>query len=218
VRRRAPLDELDDPAELDPPPRLPLIRYCGARSCRRRARSGGRHCPACHAAAVRRWRDGHRREINARRRDAADCRSEETRIRDSARAMLAMAIRRGTKVRGCCRFCGASEVIGLMADPAQWNSVEWVCREHRQAEFERRREADAQQVYEDKQAAWIEERARALAAIDLLPPEVRAKFHAAAARGPAGMQLTPEAPLYVMQLVRAYKAFVRQGALLESSP
>lgn len=120
--------------------------------------------------------------------------------------MLAMAIRRGTKQRQPCRFCGAGEVIALMADPAQWDKVEWVCREHRQTELERRREADSQQVYEERQTVWIEERARVLAAVDFLPPEERAQLHAVAARGPAGMQLSPGAPLYVMNLVRVYKA------------
>ncbi len=48
------------------------------------------------------------------------------------------------------------------------------------------------------------------AAIELLPPAERAQLHALAARGPAGTQLSPGAPLYVMNLVRVYKArFVR---------
>jgi len=51
-----------------------------------------------------------------------------------------------------------------------------------------------------------DERARVLAAINLLLPNKPAKLHTFAARGPAGMQLSPGAPLYVMNLVRAYKA------------
>jgi hypothetical protein len=44
-----------------------------------------------------------------------------------------------------------------------------------------------------------------LAAIELLPLDQRAALQALAARGPAGTQLSPGAPLYVMNLVRVYK-------------
>jgi len=205
VRRFAPLDELDD---LGPPPPLPLIRFCGAPGCRRRARPGGRHCPGCHTAAVRRWRAEHRRALAVRRRDAAATRDDAARARASGRAKLAMALRRGTLERGRCRECGARAVVGLIADPARWREAVWVCREHRQAELERRRDAAAQRAADAKQAAWYDERTRALAAIELLPPAERARLHALAARGPAGTQLLPGAPLYVMNLVRVYKAFM----------
>jgi len=203
VRRFAPSDELDD---LGPPLPLPLIRFCGAPSCRRRARPGGRHCAGCHVAAVRRWRENHRRELAVRRRDTAAARDDDARARDSGRAKLAMALRRGTLARGRCRVCNDREVIALIADPADWRAVVWICQEHRQAELERRRDAAAQRAADAKQAAWYAERTRALAAIELLPPAERARLHALAARGPAGTQLSPGAPLYVMNLVRAYKA------------
>ncbi len=208
VRKISPLDELDELDEPDDwrPPLLPLIRYCGATGCRRRARPGGRHCAGCHAAAVRRYCDEHRRALAVRRRDAAATRDDDARARDSARAKLAMALRRGTLERGCCRECGAREVVGLIADPADWRAVAWVCREHRAAELARRRDAAAQRAANAKQAAWYDERTRALAAIELLPPAKRARLHALAARGPAGTQLSPGAPLYVMNLVRAYEA------------
>lgn len=196
-------DELD---ELGPPPPLPLIRFCGAPGCRRRARPGGRHCPVCHAVAVRRWREGNRHELAVRRRDAAAARDDDARARDSGRAKLAMALRRGTLTRGCCRECGARAVVGLIADPSRWREVVWVCREHRQAELERRRAAEAERAYKAKQAVWYDERARVLAEVELLPPEQRATLQAFAAHGPAGTQLSPGAPLYVMNLVRAYEA------------
>jgi len=141
VRRFAPLDELDELDDLGPSPPLPLIRFCGAPGCRRRARPGGRHCPGCHTAAVRRWREEHRRELAVRRRDAAAARDDEARARDSGRAKLAMALRRGTLERGRCRECGAREVVGVIAEPARWREAAWVCQEHRQAELERRRDA-----------------------------------------------------------------------------
>jgi len=203
VRKIAPIDELDD---LGPPPSLPLIRFCGAPDCRRRARPGGRHCPGCHTAAVRRWRAEHRRELAVRRRDAAAAREDDARARDSGRAKLAMALRRGTLERGRCRECGAREVVGLIADPADWRAVVWVCREHRVAELERRREDMERRAYEAKQAVWYDERAQALAAIELLPSDEQARLRALAARGLVGMRLSPDAPLYVMNLVRAYEA------------
>jgi hypothetical protein len=39
----------------------------------------------------------------------------------------------------------------------------------------------------------------------LLPPAERARFEAIASGGPGGLRLAPEALLYVMQLVRAYR-------------
>jgi hypothetical protein len=200
--RYAPVDELDDPS----PPQLPLIRFCGALNCRRRARTGGRHCTVCHAAAVRRWRDERHRELAVRRRDAAALRDEDARARDSARAKLAMAIRRGKIARDRCRFCGSKDVIALMADPAKALQVQWVCRADRQAEIGRRRVDEARRTAATAQSGWECDRAEALAAVALLPPPIQVQLAAIAARGPGGLQLSPEAPLYVMQLVRAYKA------------
>jgi hypothetical protein len=212
VRKIAPLDELDDPEEWRPP-LLPLIRYCGAPGCRRRARPGGRHCPGCHAAAVRRYREDHRRELAVRRQDAAAARDEDGRARDSARAKLAMALRRGTIERGRCRDCGATEVIGMIAEPSRWRDVVWVCREHRQAELERRQGDAERREYEAKQAAWYDERERALAAIELLPPDEKARLHALATRGPAGWPLSAGSPLYTMNLVRIYRAHVQSAGI-----
>ena len=67
-------------------------------------------------------------------------------------------------------------------------------------------------AYQDKQAAWYDERARVLAAVELLPPDERGQLHALAARGPAGTPLSPGAPLYVMNLVRVYKTQVAPDA------
>jgi len=201
--RIRPLDELDD---LPLPAPLRLIRFCGAPGCRRRARRGGRHCSSCHAAAVRRYRDEHHRALAVRRRDAAAARNDDARARDAGRAKLAMALRRGTLKRGRCRECGAREVVGLIADPAEWRAVVWVCREHRAAGLERRREVMERHAYEAKQAVWYAERAQALAAIELLPSDEQARVRALAARGLGGMRLSPDAPLYVMNLVRAYEA------------
>lgn len=202
VRKFEPLDELDD---LGPPAPLPLIRYCGTRGCRRRARPGGRHCAACHASAVRRWREEHRQEIMTRRRDAAALRDDDTRARDSARAKLAMALRRGKLLRGACTVCGTADVEALIADPRRPLDVVWVCRNDRVVLHERAREAADRRLYEARQAAWYDERDQTLAAIALLPPAEQAKLQALAARGPAGMRLSAQAPQYVMNLVAAFR-------------
>jgi len=201
-----PLDELDDLEDIGLSRLLPLRRICSTKACRGTARPGGRHCLACHARAVQRYRDRHAQQLTTRRRDAAVLRDEATRAADSARAKLAMALRRGTMKRGMCQICGTTDVLGIIEEPQRWRDVVWVCREHRAAELERRREDAAQRAANAKQAAWYDERARVLATVLLLPPNEQARLHALAARGPAGTQLSPDAPLYVMNLVRVYKS------------
>ena len=202
--RRVPLDELDDPS----PPPLKLIRFCGAEGCRRVARTRGRHCKPCHTAAVRRWREAHRTELAVRRRDAAANRDADTRARDVARATLAMALRRKKITRGRCRVCDGRDVIAIIADPTAPLEAEWICRADRQAEIERRQADNARRTAATAQSNWERDRAEALAAIALLPPAIQAKLAAIAVRGPGGMRLSPEAPFYVIQLVRAYKAWL----------
>jgi len=103
----------------------------------------------------------------------------------------------------------------MIADSAKWREVVWVCRQHRETELERRRGADERRMYEAKQADWYHERAQVLAAIELLRPAERAELYALAARGPAGMRLSPGAPLYVMNLVRVYNG--RFATAIEST-
>ncbi len=123
-----------------------------------------------------------------------------------------MALKRGSLERGHCGFCGSAAVIALIADPARWRDIVWVCRQHRQAELDWRAEAEQCRAREARQAEWVAERERVLAAIDLLPSEDQARLHALAARGPLGTRLAPEAPLYVMNLIRVFKAHVLVGA------
>ena len=202
-----PLDELDDLEEIELPKPLPLRRICSTKACRGTARPGGRHCLACHARAVQRYRDRHAQQLTTRRRDAAVLRDEATRAADSARAKLATALRRGTMKQGLCQICGTTaEVMGIIEDPQQWRDVSWVCRRDRDEARERQRDRQAEVARARERAAWAEERTRVLAAIELLPPNERAQLHALAGRGPASWTLSPDAPLYVMNLVRVYKA------------
>ena len=112
---------------------------------------------------------------------------EDARARDSARVKLATALRRGTFTRRRCRECGAGEVVGSTADPGRWREVVWACRAHRETEPDRRQDAAAQQ------AAWYDERACVIAAIELLPPVEQSQVCACAARGPAVAQPSPGA-------------------------
>jgi hypothetical protein len=117
-----------------------------------------------------------------------------------------MAIRRSKINRGRCHICGSSEVIALIADPARPLDVAWICRDDRRAELEQQRAQRERQAAATVQAAWDQERAAAREAIAKLPLDIQAELAASAARGPGGIYLAPEAPLYIMQLVRAYRA------------
>ncbi len=201
-----PLDELDDLEDIELPKPLPLRRICSTKACRGTARPGGRHCLACHARAVRRYRDQHAQQLTTRRRDAAALRNETTRAADSARAKLAMALQRGMMKRGLCQICGTTDVMGIIEDPQQWRDVVWICRRDRHVARQRQQEAEADLLASRERAAWADERTRVLAEVELLPPDERTRLCALAAQGPAGSTLSPEAPLYVMNLVRIYES------------
>ncbi len=142
-----PLDELDDLEEIELPKPLPLRRICSTKACRGTARPGGRHCLACHARAVQRYRDRHAELLTTRRRDAAALRDEATRAADSARAKLATALRRGTMKQGLCQICGTTaEFMGIIEDPQQWRDVSWVCRRDRDEARERQRDRQAESL------------------------------------------------------------------------
>ena len=201
-----PFDELDDLEEIGLSRLPPLRRICSTKACRGTARPGGRHCLACHARAVRRYRDRHAQQLSTRRRDAGALRADATRAADSARAKLAMALRRGTMQRGVCQICGTADVVGVVEDPQRWRDVVWICRRDRHVARQRQQEAEADLVASRERAAWADERTRVLAEVELLPPDERTRLYALAAQGPAGSTLSPEAPLYVMNLVRIYES------------
>jgi hypothetical protein len=178
------------------------VRSCSSPACRHPARRDARTCALCNAAAFRRWYKRHRKDVLADRRAAADARSEEQRARDTARAKLATAIRRGTIVRESCRLCNEPDVTAYIADPAEWRKVIWLCREHRAEEIARLTAPSQEALLAAKTAC----REAALASIAALAKPERARLHAIAACGPAGLLLTPEAPLYTIRLIRAYEA------------
>jgi hypothetical protein len=167
----------------------------------KRRRIGGRYCRDCFAAANRRSHQRLRRERNARRRDRARERDVVTRDRDSARAKLFVAIARGKMRKSPCVICGLAKVTAFIVDPARWWEVVWICREDRAAEMTRRLSTPVTLT-----PCLEKERDAVRAEVASLPEPLRLRLHAIAAKGPAGTTLAPDAPLYVMQLMRAYRA------------
>ncbi len=190
---------------------MPSNRHrCARGKCRRRPRPDGRYCNLCHAAANRRSHRKHRKERNARRRDRASNRDDVARARDSARAKLAVAISRGKIQKGACVVCQrCHDVVAYIAEPRRWSEVIWICRDHR-AEMATLPSAGIERS-EDGAETWLRQREHAFAAIAGLPEEEREYLNEVAARGPAGVRLSREAPLFAIQLVRAYQVFSRSA-------
>jgi len=204
--RRVPLDELDDPAELGPPPLLPpfgtAVREAAGAAPGPAAATAPPAMPRPCAAGARATAGSSTPDAGTpltsarRRRGSVIRRGQSSRWRfgvASSTANLAASVGRKRWRRSCSIRGSGKTSAGRAGNTAK-------------AECERRRAATAQRTYEAKQAVWYDERARVLAAVDLLPPEEQTQLRTIAARGLAGMRLTPEAPLYVMNLVRVYKA------------
>jgi hypothetical protein len=157
---------------------------------------------------VQRWRQAHRDTHLTRRKTETAARTPERVAADSARAKVAMALKRGVckrkpLLRAPCRTCGTTNVTVFIPDLAKWWEVVWLCRDHRAAFIEGKREEERLRREREE---WNARCKTALAAIAILPEAQRAGLHEIAARGPAGLLLTPQAPLYAIQLIRAYEA------------
>ena len=116
-----------------------------------------------------------------------------------------MALGRGKLTRGFCAVCGSKDVVGLITDPQRPLDVAWACLPHREIMWERCREHKERVDSAARQTKMSAERARLLAEIAELEPAQRARLHEQAQRGPAGIRISAEAPLYNMNLIRAYK-------------
>lgn len=199
VRKINPLDPLDDP-----PAPLPLrpTRPCDVENCSEVARTGGRRCRAHHRLDVRKWRSQNTTTIKARQRDVAADRDGDKRAADSARAKVAMALKRGKITKGFCLEprCARTEVTAYIADPAKWREIVWVCRDHRDelirgiVERERAR---------TKRDAWKTKREWAVSVFGTFPPEEQAAIRTLAARNPVfrDRELAVDSPLYLSKLV-----------------
>jgi hypothetical protein len=182
-------------------------RICSKPGCHRPPKPDARYCKPCFAAANRKSHHRHRAARNLRRRESADDRDEATRTRDSARAKLAVAIKRGTLKKAPCARCGGSDdLTGFMADPKNWREVLWLCRDHHQTEREHR-------IKNAKRAAWAQLRARFAAEWPSLPPDLRARLTAEIESLPAVLTLgaAPESPFYAQQLVAAFGRHLTAG-------
>jgi hypothetical protein len=182
-------------------------RICSKPGCRRSPKPDARYCKLCFASANRKSHHRHRTQRNHRRRDRADERDQATRARDSARAKLAVAIKRGTIKKAPCARCGGSEdLTGFIADPENWREVVWLCRDHHQTEREHR-------VKAAKRTAWAELRARFAAEWPSLPPDLQARLTAEVESLPAVRTLgaAPESPFSRQQLVAAFGRHLTAG-------
>lgn len=180
------------------PPRF--VRLCCAKGCRENARLGGRYCKQHHAGASRDRHERQRTVINAKRRDDAAKRTDEERIADTARAKLAMALKRGKLMRSHCVVCGSSKTTAYIADPVQWRTVIWVCRDHRGQLVDDIVDRERQLRKRNEQAA---RREHFLVIFNQLPANLQATVRDCASRDPFGIRpLTEEAPLYWHQLIR----------------
>jgi hypothetical protein len=115
-----------------------------------------------------------------------------------------MAIRRGKLAKGRCAECGAAEVSAYMADQSRPLEVVWLCRDDRHDGIERIAN-EARRASERR--VWDERRTAALADLARLPAAVQAQLHAQAQRAVGNLRLSPEAPLYMMALVRLYERY-----------
>ena len=94
--------------------------------------------------------------------------------------------------------------MALIEDAQRPLDVVWACRADRELAREQRNDTAAERAVAAKHEIWLVERARVLSEIELLDGATRERLHELARRGPAGLRLSLESPLFVMNLVRAY--------------
>lgn len=126
-----------------------------------------------------------------------------------------MALKRGKIAKAGCQVCGTTAVTAYQADTRRPLDVVWLCRDDR-AEYIRARTETA--VAEAARDAWQARRVAALEALVLLLPEEQAALRAVASKGPSGLRLSAEAPLYGQQLTLAVERLLAIKPLLVSSP
>lgn len=188
-----------------------VVRRCSYPGCSRpNMRTRANYCRQHGAEASRRWRARRAADRQGIERERDRKRSQDPRriAKVRAHAKLSTYLRRGKVKKGRCFGCLSTEVQAHIPDLHQPLAVEWWCTECRRdnaAEREAKRIAAAQErARATRQAAWIEHRDAVLSAVAALPAEERVGLENAAARGPLGIRLSPESPMYVQQLVRAY--------------
>ncbi len=183
------------------------LRRC-ARCNNPNPRARAKYCRQCGAAASRRWRARHAAELRKAEGERQRTRGADLASRRAAYAYLHVYIKRGKVAKRSCFGCFSPHANALIPDLSKPLIAEWwcaACRRQTEEDRQAKRIAAAQErAQAARQAAWVERRDAALAAIEALPIEERAALEDLAARGPLGMRLSVESPLYMQQLVRVY--------------
>lgn len=182
-----------------------VIGICARPGCGKRRSPDGEpradcYCKECRAQISAKSFRKNRKARNGRRRERAELRSTEQIAMDSARAKVAMALKRGQLKRGRCVRCSSSsaDVTALILDPAKALEVVWVCRDDRKVEIESRR-APAK-------LAWKSLGERFAAEWPLLPPEIQERLQAEVA-GLGAIRIArarPDSIFFRQQLVLAF--------------
>ena len=94
--------------------------------------------------------------------------------------------------------------MALIEDAQRPLDVIWACRVDRELAREQRSNAAAERTAAAEHRKWLLKRARVLAEIELLDVADRERLYELARRGPAGLRLSPESPLFAINLVRAF--------------
>lgn len=102
--------------------------------------------------------------------------------------------------------------MALIEDAQRPLEAIWACRADRDLAREQRNDAAAERLAAAHHEKWLVVRARVLAEIELLDSTARERLYELARRGPAGLRLSPESPLFAINLVRAFTAGRPQNA------
>lgn len=182
-------------------PLIPRKRECSTKGCSRQARVGGYDCRHCNSAAFRRWYKKNRKTVLLNRRTATKDEAEEDRALHVARSKLSVYIKRGKIKRGFCSeaSCASSDTVAYIRSPAEWRTPIWACLDHRPAIIQDIESRMRMLRLRDDQET---RRERALAGFASLPADAQAKIRISASRGPFGLTLDPQAPLYMQNLVK----------------
>jgi len=179
----------------------PAPRACTVTDCDRPARRRGTHCERCHKRA---WR--HANRAYAKAAEKARSFSPKALTLRTARATIAMALKRGRLHRQPCIVCGKPG-LPHHPDPTKAREITWLCRTHRTLERERAAQAAAAEATAARKAEWDELRQRFTTAWPHLAPAEREAVLTIAWREPLISSLPPAAPLAQQALIRAYGAW-----------
>jgi len=196
--REAAGDEIDD---YSPPGPSRPQRRCNTPDCARHARPRGRFCGAC---AVRRWRESHPDRAASHERNRVW--TEAQKLLRNARAYVAVLVSRGKLAPAACEQRGCTEsrfghTVPTWDDPARPRAVRWFCGQHRRESALMR--AESKRLRAEYRATITE----LVAAIDLLPLDLRQRLDAAGRDGVNGRGAERGSAWYWWAVRRAYETW-----------